>query len=867
MKTKLDLSKFKHVKSDAKTTTLQHPDGHQITLAHTALSPAYRGQLESLAKLSQAAETPLQSEERRDQAKKMADGGKVYQGEHKPAKSKALHEAEESEMPGRGGSHEQDEASFKIIRSLKGKPDEVVAIHRSVPEHVNEINPGDWVSVNKDYADLYGHIKHGGKHKVISKEVPAKELHATESIHEQGWHPEKKAEGGPIPINRRSNDRNKAEIKSHKEARDLYKSEGQERQSMFHAKMAEYHSHLMHGRHAEAAQAKAEADYHANMPQKFADGTEDGLLKSIGDTAERITGAISGRGYKTIEEMTSSPDAEYRRANNMPWKHVGAPYNYVTDALGYTKDGYYAEGGEVTSEDDNKEQQAPEENQQAKPAQVPPINININGQPANQAAPQVEQPQQKPPQRAPASIPQALMPNVAPQALQPPAPAPEQQQQAPTMAPKPAPEMPKGNILPQVTGQQLPASPEAAAQEMYQHGIAGIQKGQEAQAGMAQEMANVQQQAADTKQEMLDTYQRNVSDIDSERKALMHDIQNSYIDPEQYWTGDPRTGEGSHSRLMSALGIILAGFNPTANPNAAINYIDKAIERNMKSQELNLNAKNNLLRFNLDHFKNMRDAQDMTRIMYNDMLVNDLDRVKAKYGATAAGAEAEKLKAQLIQNMIPLQERLAIRQSMQQLLNGPGSSADKQAQILNHLEQLAPEQAKQLRERTIPGLPGIASRPIAPEVINKIESHTKLDSALKDLDKWTRTHSTIIPNPLDPEYNIGVSKALMLQQVLRESALGTVYREGEQPMLDKLIKGNPANLLKSYNTLPQIKTLFQNNDMQRKALLKTHAPEIMQQMDAAGISSSGQQSEPEIKIVKGVKYRKDPKTGKAVKVD
>lgn len=47
---KLDLSKMKHVKSDDKTTTLQHPAGHMITLAHKALSPEARIQVQALAK-------------------------------------------------------------------------------------------------------------------------------------------------------------------------------------------------------------------------------------------------------------------------------------------------------------------------------------------------------------------------------------------------------------------------------------------------------------------------------------------------------------------------------------------------------------------------------------------------------------------------------------------------------------------------------------------------------------------------------------------------------------------------------------------------------------------------------------------------
>jgi hypothetical protein len=51
-KIKLDLSKVKHVKSDDKSTTLQHKDGHMITLLHKALSPENQKQLSALNKMA-----------------------------------------------------------------------------------------------------------------------------------------------------------------------------------------------------------------------------------------------------------------------------------------------------------------------------------------------------------------------------------------------------------------------------------------------------------------------------------------------------------------------------------------------------------------------------------------------------------------------------------------------------------------------------------------------------------------------------------------------------------------------------------------------------------------------------------------------
>jgi hypothetical protein len=45
---KLDLSKFKKIKSDKASTTLRHEDGHELKVAHSALSPKVRAQMHEL---------------------------------------------------------------------------------------------------------------------------------------------------------------------------------------------------------------------------------------------------------------------------------------------------------------------------------------------------------------------------------------------------------------------------------------------------------------------------------------------------------------------------------------------------------------------------------------------------------------------------------------------------------------------------------------------------------------------------------------------------------------------------------------------------------------------------------------------------
>jgi hypothetical protein len=105
-----------------------------------------------------------------------------------------------------------DRDAYYKIAKVKGKPNEMVSIHRAIPTSVyNEalkkeaplkhmIRKGDWVAINKEYAKLHGDAVLKGNYKIASMRVPAKHVWTNaDSIHEWGYHPEeKKAAGGSI---------------------------------------------------------------------------------------------------------------------------------------------------------------------------------------------------------------------------------------------------------------------------------------------------------------------------------------------------------------------------------------------------------------------------------------------------------------------------------------------------------------------------------------------------------------------------------------------------------------------------------------------------------------------------------------------
>lgn len=190
--------------------------------------------------------------------------------------------------------------------------------------------------------------------------------------------------------------------------------------------------------------------------------------------------------------------------------------------------------------------------------------------------------------------------------------------------------------------QQQPAQDQLAAQQQsgLQQQLAGIEGESKAQQDLAKEQIELHKKQINDTNTAVAKYQEERGVLETERKALMQDIQEGHINPEKFWTGDPKTGEGGHSRMMAGIGMILAGFNPTNRPNAAIEYIQKQMDNNLLAQQKNLDSKNNLLALNLKQFGNLKDATEMTRIMQNDVFAHQLQIAAAKAQTPLAKAAA-----------------------------------------------------------------------------------------------------------------------------------------------------------------------------------------------------------------------------------
>lgn len=96
----------------------------------------------------------------------------------------------------RTGDKTSDDESLAALEAIKGNPDAMVTVYRSAPEG-STINPGDWVSLSREYATQHGFGETEDQDMpVFSREVRAGDLFTDgNSINEFGWDPEEPVEG------------------------------------------------------------------------------------------------------------------------------------------------------------------------------------------------------------------------------------------------------------------------------------------------------------------------------------------------------------------------------------------------------------------------------------------------------------------------------------------------------------------------------------------------------------------------------------------------------------------------------------------------------------------------------------------------
>lgn len=774
---KLDLSKFKHVSSDDKSTRLKHEDGHFLVLAHKALNKNSKAQLSALSKIPAEAQTATQSNEA-DNRMPMADGGEA-DSKDKGILNTIADTAKKVMTPG-------------TVEQETEKPDTPSGKYY----YTSDVK-------YKDGGPVKGTLV-GDKVREIGDQIN-KALHTGE-ITQEGQKPPEQPE---VEVNKDM----RRGLTTPKENQEYAKGG-----EVCHACGGKVHPKMYANPTEQVSQDDSAPDMTAQVVPNYKDPMQTPVPKEVQKTMPK--------------QITDEDRLKQIYQDKMMGMNAGSPYLAGKGILPGDNDQAFGPNGEppkeVNSDVLQKSQIALSQEQSQNAAQAASTQQSIIAQ--NQARSQFGLP------------------------------------------PLPVPDIPNG---PQVPGSDLspvpntitgkpesssPVQPDDISKGMtdaygmmqkgYDKRLTGIKEQAEAQGAQGLAEANILQQAQKSQTDAKAAYQQHFNELNQERQAHIADIQNGYIDPNKYWTGDSQ-GNGGHSRVATAIGMILAGFNPTNRPNAAIELLKHQMEMNIDAQKQNLGAKQNLLTANLAQFHNIKDATDMTRMMQSDIVSNQLLQAAATAKTPMAAAAAKQAAGQLQMDMAPKFQEFAMRRAMMGLANG--NNPDAAQHVLGYMRMFNPEVAKEMESRLVPGT-GMASVPVPPAVRDEIVAHQKLQQIGQDTLDYARTHTNIVPGT--PEYNIGVQKAMILQQAIREGLLGTVFRESEKPLLSKFVDDNPAGAFKTLSAEPKIRTILESNVMQLNTLKKNYGLPTQEQQSS---------SQPQYKTVNGVKYMRGPK-GEAVRV-
>lgn len=404
-------------------------------------------------------------------------------------------------------------------------------------------------------------------------------------------------------------------------------------------------------------------------------------------------------------------------------------------------------------------------------------------------------------------------------------------------------------ILPEGAVAPAPASPQA---DMLSNSMAIQGKSLDAEQKINNQFGK---QAVSNYQQSIDANKQLQIDLDSAKKqfepvekdlqakgdGLFKAIMDQKIDHNRLFN-NMSTG----NKVLAAISVMLSGFGaglqgPGAK-NQAMEILQKQIDRDIDAQRAELGKKQTLFSENLRQLGDVRAARAAT---VSQLLA--AAQAKAQMIAAQMGSTEAQQRMALANNEIGLKRSQLNQQSAiySEMAKG-GASTDK---MINYLRIYNPAMAKEMEGRHVPGV-GMAAIPVSEKVRDQIVAHQQLDSAAKDLQDWTKTHSTVVPGTAD--YNVGAQKAQVLQQLIRHGQLQTVYREGEQPLLDKMVNSNPAGFLKAFSTEPKLLELMRSNESQLNTLKKGY-----------GLPVSA--PSPQIKVSGGKKYMRGP-NGEAIEV-
>lgn len=350
-------------------------------------------------------------------------------------------------------------------------------------------------------------------------------------------------------------------------------------------------------------------------------------------------------------------------------------------------------------------------------------------------------------------------------------------------------------------GSQTPSF--TAGYNQAQLGLKGLND-QQADLAAAQKTA-YDKQIVD--QNALQTDYKTKSDwLYNEGKKVAQETENGHISADHWWE--------NHSKIATGLGIILAGFNPTNNPNAAIQFLKNNIEQDTQAQIAEMGKKTTLLGHFSKMFGDVGDAAKFTNALKANQLANEMNSSAAKIAASDP-VRAAKLNhdAGMLQMEFSKEiPGIAMKQTAMQAIHDghdPGAVANAWRMMGNE------GMANNIEGKMYPSGPGganeMADKAIPHDDINSMRESDNFLNKVRELRDWSSQHSGLIPGKDQDLINYGQSKANLLLNDLRMSKHQGVIKPSQTEQDQKVLDADPTRFFNSFRTDPKYKALEESS--------------------------------------------------------
>lgn len=825
-KIKLDFKHFKHIKSDKDTTTLQHKDGHMITLAHNSLPKESQEQLSALAKLAKMDQTPEDTAEMRSQ--KMARGGEAEEGMSEQGKE------------------------IRYANRLKSAGPMFEQASKSAASHAKSEAKGRAEFERTTKPNLKG-LAEGGKvgKANIEKVEPINHLSPTEP--EPGY--TKMAEGGETPFSNPKesglpclNPYCKSHGKPHPNCRcysggEAYAEGGKVRhycaKGMPHKPDCQYYAD---GGDVDEQQPQQQPQTYTTAellehgknisPEVFNDAMNmaAGTMGSVRDVGgiQKLVPTPKNVGAE-IQETTNkllAAMAKYKNPENATIQILQGKLAGLHDML---KNFNYAEGGDVTRDSDGGIQNPKASDEGAGSKIMHALHelgswLGEQGKAIEHGGHKEEAPKES-------ALPTSLVQDV-PQGTIPPAlqaePGIDQSDiatQAPVdVSPSPGPSTPLAKA----------ATPTAAPQKFAQAPVPGTP-------AWMQNQANNPQQLPKSAQEQFTEDERNK--LLKENAAWEQDLANQHITPKTY--ADLFHDKGTVGKIGQIFGLMLGGIGSglTHQPNVAMEMMNNLIKNDLAAQTQSKTNAQNFLRIAQQGILNEANAkalnQDTAMKAYNlaNMHINSgvLHTLRTEMEKLPPGSPQWQQANDALAMLYPavqaenynLADRYAVAKALSQQGGAPGQPSSEQnfqsrMSAMNSAGGPMANIAKYHIDRHLPGVQGEASDVIPADKKDRFNSMNTLDAQLQDLLKAVDQYSNL-RGQVDPRIKAKLAtKAHETAALYNQTLDGLGMTEGRMNWLQKQVPDNPQAFMERLKgSKEKLEEVARNNKMRKNVMLQS----------------------------------------------